>query len=227
MAKFSRLYTLTSMIETGLVPVFYNPNPEVAAHIVTACADGGARCIEFTNRGDQAHLVFQVLLQRFQDDERVILGVGSVIDPATAALYIGMGANFVVGPNLNIQVAEVCNRRKIPYSPGCGSVSEISQAESLGVEICKIFPGSQVGGPGFVKSVLAPMPWTRLMPTGGVAPTKDNISAWFDAGVACVGMGSKLVTKQAVDDGDYELITKNVRDVIALIKAIRSGRSPI
>jgi 2-dehydro-3-deoxyphosphogluconate aldolase/(4S)-4-hydroxy-2-oxoglutarate aldolase len=227
MAKYSRLYTLTTMIETGLVPVFYHRDPETASHIVAACAEGGARCIEFTNRGDQAHLVFEVLARQFQAQEGVILGVGSVIEPATAALYMSLGANFIVGPNLNPQVADICNRRKIPYSPGCGSVSEISDAEALGVEICKIFPGSQVGGPDFVRSVRAPMPWARLMPTGGVAPTEENIGAWFEAGVACVGMGSKLITKRAVADGDFEAIAENVRKVLGMIQAIRSGHSPI
>ncbi|RME82108.1 MAG: bifunctional 4-hydroxy-2-oxoglutarate aldolase/2-dehydro-3-deoxy-phosphogluconate aldolase, partial [Caldilineae bacterium] len=160
MAKFSRLTVLNTMLETGLVPVFYHPDVEVAAQIVQACADGGARCIEFTNRGDQAHVVFGELVRRFLDDDRVILGVGSVIDPVTAGLYLQLGANFVVGPVLNPEIARLCNRRKVAYSPGCGSVSEISAAEELGVEIVKVFPGSQVGGPGFVKAVRGPMPWT-------------------------------------------------------------------
>ena len=150
MAKFSRLKTLTVMIETGLVPVFYHPDVDTAARIVDACLEGGVRCVEFTNRGDQAHLVFQELVRRYWDDEHAILGAGSVADAGTAALYIQSGANFIVGPMLDEDTARLCNRRKVPYSPGCGSVNEISQAEALGVEVCKIFPGSQVGGPGFV-----------------------------------------------------------------------------
>lgn len=227
MSQFSRLYVLTTMIETGLVPVFYNADIETATRIVQACFDGGARCIEFTNRGDQAHVVFKQLIQRFDNDEGVILGVGSVIDPSTAALYIQLGANYVVSPVLNPAVAAICNRRKVAYSPGCGSVSEISQAEELGVEICKIFPGSQVGGPGFVKAVRGPMPWTRIMPTGGVAPTQENIRAWFEAGAACAGMGSKLITKDLVAAGDYGAITEKVRQVLAWIQEARAGKSPI
>jgi 2-dehydro-3-deoxyphosphogluconate aldolase/(4S)-4-hydroxy-2-oxoglutarate aldolase len=227
MARFSRLQTLTTMIETGLVPVFYHPDVEVASRIVEACLEGGVRCVEFTNRGDAAHLVFRELVRRFQDDDRAILGVGSVIDLGTAAMYIQLGTNFVVGPVLNSEVARVCNRRKVAYSPGCGSVSEISQAEELGVEICKIFPGTQVGGPGFVKSVRGPMPWTRIMPTGGVEPTEENMRAWFEAGVACVGMGSKLITKELVAAGDYQAITDKVRQTLTWIQEIRKGKSPV
>jgi 2-dehydro-3-deoxyphosphogluconate aldolase / (4S)-4-hydroxy-2-oxoglutarate aldolase len=227
MARFSRLQTLTTMIETGLVPVFYHGDVDVATRIVEACLEGGARCIEFTNRGDSAHLVFGELMRRFQEDGRAILGVGSVIDPGTAAIYIQLGANFVVGPVLNPEVARLCNRRKIAYSPGCGSVSEISQAEELGVEICKVFPGTQVGGPGFVKAVRGPMPWTRIMPTGGVEPTEENLRAWFEAGVACVGMGSKLITKELVAAGDFEAITVKLRQTLAWIQEIRGTQSPI
>jgi 2-dehydro-3-deoxyphosphogluconate aldolase/(4S)-4-hydroxy-2-oxoglutarate aldolase len=227
MAKFSRIYTITTMIETGLIPVFYNGDVDTATQIVRACLDGGIRCVEFTNRGDQAHLVFQELVQHFQDDKRAILGAGSVVDPGTASLYMQLGANFIVGPVMDKEVARVCNRRKIPYSPGCGSLNEISAAEELGVEICKVFPGSQVGGPPFVKAIRGPMPWTRIMPTGGVSPTEENIRAWFEAGVACVGMGSKLVTKELVAARNFQAITENARQVIAWIKEVRGGVSPI
>lgn len=222
MAKFSRLRVLNTMIETGLIPVFYNGDVEVATKIVQALVEAGVRCFEFTNRGDQAHLVFGELVRRFYDDERIILGAGSVIDPSTAALYIQLGANFVVGPSLNPDVARLCNRRKVAYSPGCGSVSEIAVAEELGVEICKVFPGSQVGGPGFVKAVRGPMPWTYIMPTGGVSPTEENMRSWFEAGVACVGMGSKLVRKDLVAASDFKTITETAKQTIAWIQAIRA-----
>ena len=227
MAKYNRLHVLTEMINTGLVPVFYNGNVEIAEKIIAACLDAGIHCIEFTNRGDQAHLVFGELVKRFALDERAILGVGSVIDPGTAAIYIQLGANFVVGPVLNKEVAKVCNRRKVAYSPGCGSVSEISSAEELGVEICKIFPGKQVGGPDFVKAVLGPMPWSRIMPTGDVSPTKENINSWFEAGVACVGMGSKLITDEIVNEGNYSEITKIAKNTLKLIREIRNGNTVI
>ena len=222
MARFSRLKVLNTMIDIGLVPVFYHQDVETAIKIVMACAAGGARVVEFTNRGDLAYRVFAELLRHFaQADPGIILGVGSVIDPGTAALYISSGANFVVGPVLNPDVAKVCNRHKIAYSPGCGSASEISAAEELGVEICKVFPGSQVGGPAFVKAVMGPCPWTRIMPTGGVDTTEESIEAWFKAGVSCVGIGSKLISKELVATGDFDAITQKTADVIAWIEKAR------
>ena len=222
MAKYSRLNVLQTMVDTGLVPVFYNGDVEVATRIVEALLDAGVRCLEFTNRGDQAHLVFGELVRRFQDNDQAILGVGSVIDPVSAGQYIQLGANFIVGPVLNADVARVCNRRKVAYSPGCGTPSEISAAEELGVEIVKIFPGTQVGGPAFVKSILGPMPWTYIMPTGGVSPEPENMRAWFGAGVACVGMGSKLVRKDWVAAGDYDSIRETAARTLGLIQEIRT-----
>jgi 2-dehydro-3-deoxyphosphogluconate aldolase/(4S)-4-hydroxy-2-oxoglutarate aldolase len=215
---------LNAMYAQGVVPVFYNRDLETAVHIVGACADGGARLIEFTNRGDYAWQVF-CELNRYCERERpeVILGVGSIIDAPTAALYIGCGANFVVGPLLNPEVARLCNRRKIAYSPGCGSVSEISAAEELGVEIVKVFPGKEVGGPAFVKSVLGPMPWTRIMPTGGVEPTEASIRSWIEAGTACLGMGSNLITKALVDRRDWEGLTRQVANCLEMVKRVREG----
>ena len=222
MARFSRLKVLNTMIEIGVIPVFYNKDVEVAKKIVEACAAGGAKVVEFTNRGDLAYQVFAELVRHFaEEDPSIILGIGSVIDPGTAALYISSGANFVVGPVLNPDVAKVCNRRKVPYSPGCGSASEISEAEELGVEICKIFPGSQVGGPAFVQAVRGPCPWTRLMPTGGVDATEESSKGWFKAGVSCVGMGSRLVRKDLVAAGSWEEITRTVRQVLEWIREAR------
>jgi 2-dehydro-3-deoxyphosphogluconate aldolase/(4S)-4-hydroxy-2-oxoglutarate aldolase len=227
MAQFSRLKVLTTMIETGLVPVLYHPDPGLVVNIVKACLDGGVRCFEFTNRGDRAHEVFNEVIKHFKSDERLILGTGSVIEAGTAALYIQMGSNFIVGPNLNPEVARVCNRRKIAYCPGCGSVSEISQAEELGVEICKIFPGNAVGGPEFIKDVLGPLPWTRVMPTGGVDATEESVSRWIRAGAACLGMGSKLITPELIKAGDYSKITKTVESILAWVKAARGNKAPI
>jgi 2-dehydro-3-deoxyphosphogluconate aldolase/(4S)-4-hydroxy-2-oxoglutarate aldolase len=211
------------MVELGLVPVFYNGDVEVAKKIVAACSRGGAKVVEFTNRGDFAYQVFGELVKHFErEDPEVILGIGSVSDPGTAALYINNGANFVVGPILNPDVAKVCNRRKIAYSPGCGSASEISYAEELGVEIVKVFPGSSVGGPAFVKSVLGPHPWTRIMPTGGVDATRESIAGWFGAGVTCVGAGSKLIRKDLVAAGDFDAIAEKVAQVLAWIREARA-----
>jgi len=222
MARFGRLEVLGEIVKTGLVPVFYHQDLETAKKIVAACAKGGARAVEFTNRGDNAWRVFSDLVTHFaKADPTVILGVGSVLDAPTAALYISSGANFVVGPVLNPEVARLCNRRQVAYSPGCGTASEISEAQELGVEIVKVFPGESVGGPDFVKAVLGPMPWTRVMPTGGVDPTKESIEAWFKAGIVAAGIGSKLITKEFLAAGDFDGIAKNVAKTIELIKGVK------
>lgn len=222
MARFSRLEVLNEIVRLGLVPVFYQPDLAVAKQIVTACAAGGARVVEFTNRGDNAYRVFAEMAAHFaQAAPEVILGVGSVVDAGTAGLYINSGANFVVGPVLNPEVARLCNRRKVAYSPGCATPSEISEAEEWGVEIVKVFPGQTVGGPAFVRSVLGPMPWTRIMPTGGVDATEESIRAWFGAGVTAVGIGSKLVSKARVAAGDFEGIAQQVAQVLAWIAQAR------
>jgi 2-dehydro-3-deoxyphosphogluconate aldolase/(4S)-4-hydroxy-2-oxoglutarate aldolase len=223
MARFKRLQVLNTIVDVGLVPVFYHPDVEVAKNVAAACASGGARVVEFTNRGDFAPEVFKELsLYLAQEHPDVILGVGSVVDAPTAALYIAYGANFVVGPLLNPEIARLCNRRKIAYSPGCGGASEIAAAEELGVEIVKVFPGTSVGGPAFVRSVLGPCPWTSIMPTGGVDATEESIMAWFGAGVACVGIGSKLIRKEWVAAGDWTAITAQVRKVLGWIQTART-----
>ena len=223
MARFSRIHVAQTMEKTGMVPVFYNPNLELCKEVLRACHAGGVRCFEFTNRGDFAHEVFGEL-NKFAVRElpEMILGIGSVVDPGTTALYLQLGANFVVSPILNPEMAKACNRRKVLWSPGCGSLSEISYAEELGAEVVKIFPGTQVGGPGFVKSVKGPCPWSSIMPTGGVAPNEDNLRPWFEAGVTCVGMGSKLFSKDILTNRDFSGLEQKVRDTLVLIQAIRS-----
>ncbi len=219
MTKHSRLSVLTAMKESGLVPIFNHDDPEICKNVIRACYDGGAKVFEFTNRGQSALDVFRQIVgdvRREMGD--LIIGVGSIIDAPTAALFIQTGAQFVVSPILNPEVIKLCNRHKIAVIPGCGSVSEISLAEELGVEIIKIFPALQVGGPAFVKAVLAPMPWVSMMPTGGVTTDEDNLRAWFEAGVACVGIGSNLMVMET--DGTYDFVgiiqkTKQTIDWIA------------
>jgi 2-dehydro-3-deoxyphosphogluconate aldolase/(4S)-4-hydroxy-2-oxoglutarate aldolase len=226
MARFNRLEVLNTIVNTGLVSIFYHADVEVAKNVAKACANGGAKVVEFTNRGDFAPEVFKELSRYLAKEyPEIILGVGSVIDAPTAALYIAYGANFVVGPILNEAVARLCNRRKVAYMPGCGSASEISYAEELGVEIIKVFPGSSVGGPGFVKAVLGPCPWTRIMPTGGVDATEESIKAWFQAGVSCVGLGTNLLRKDLIAAGKWEEISRQVRQVLDWIREAR--REPV
>ena len=218
-----RMSVLAAMMKQGVIPVFSHPDPEVCLQVIQACANAGAPCIEFTNRGDFASHVFLDVARHFsRADPRVIMGVGSVVDAPTAGIYIANGARFVVGPILNADVARVCNRRMIPYSPGCGSASEISYAQELGCEIVKVFPGESVGGPTFVKNVLGPMPWTRIMPTGGVDPDEKSLREWFGAGIVAAGMGSKLITNDLLKAGDWKGIEARVRKTVDLISSIRS-----
>jgi|TARA_R100000479_G_C6383760_1_gene202178 2-dehydro-3-deoxyphosphogluconate aldolase/(4S)-4-hydroxy-2-oxoglutarate aldolase len=211
------------MEETGLVPLFYHKDLDTCKKVLTACYKGGARILEFTNRGDFAHEVFGEL-NKFAEKElpEMILGVGSVTDAGTASLYMQLGANFVVTPVLREDIAVVCNRRKLLWSPGCGSLTEIARAEELGAEIIKVFPGSQLG-PGFVKAIKGPCPWTSIMPTGGVSASKENLEGWFNAGVTCVGMGSKLVTKEFLSNKDFSGLEKHVSSTLELINSIRNA----
>ena len=220
MSKFDKLAVLTKIGQTRMVPVFYHKDAAVACAVVKACYDGGVRAFEFTNRGDMAHEVFAELM-RFTADEcpDLALGVGSVVDAPTAAIYIQMGACFVVGPLLNSDVAKVCNRRGVPYTPGCGTVSEVGQAQELGCDIVKVFPGD-VLGPKFVKGLMAPMPWSRIMVTGGVEPSEENLSAWIKAGAFCVGMGSKLFPKDKVAAADWQYVTDMCRQSLDIISKI-------
>ena len=222
MAKFNKIQVLNAMASTGMVPVFYHKDVEVAKNAVKACYDGGVRAFEFTNRGDFAQDVFAELVKwAAKECPEMVMGIGSIVDPGTAALYIQLGANFVVGPLFNPEIAKICNRRLIPYTPGCGSVSEIGFAQELGCDLCKVFPAGNVGGPSFVKNVKAPMPWSMLMVTGGVEPTKENLTAWIKAGVTCVGMGSNLFPKEVVDAQDWGWIVAKCQEAFGYIAEAR------
>jgi len=222
MAKYTRIQVSETMKVTGIVPVFYHKDLEVCKQVVKACYEGGARVFEFTNRGDFAHEVFGELNKYVNENfKEMILGVGSILDAGTTSLYLQLGANFIVSPIVNAEMAKTCNRRKVAWMPGCGSVTEISYAEELGAEVLKIFPGSQVGGPSFVKAVKGPLPWASIMPTGGVSPTKENLKEWFEAGVHCVGIGSKLFMKKEDGSFNYEGISTKVSEAINIVQDLK------
>lgn len=224
MAKFSKIQVLAAMQQTGMVPVFYHKDVEVAKKVVKACYEGGVRAFEFTNRGDFAHEVFaEVVKYAAKECPEMIMGIGSIVDAPTAALYLQLGANFVVGPLFNPEVAKVCNRRLVPYSPGCGSVSEIGFAQEMGCDLCKVFPAGNVGGPSFVKNVKGPMPWAMLMVTGAVEPTQENLSAWIKAGVTCVGMGSNLFPAEYLKTENWAGISKLCSDSLEIIRNVRNS----
>ncbi|MBB6461888.1 bifunctional 4-hydroxy-2-oxoglutarate aldolase/2-dehydro-3-deoxy-phosphogluconate aldolase [Flammeovirga kamogawensis] len=223
MAKFSRIEVATMMKETGMIPVFYHKDIEVCKKVVSACYNGGARAFEFTNRGDFAHEIFAELAKFIAIEyPKMALGIGSLVDAPTTALYLQLGADFVVSPILNPEMAKICNRRKVSWSPGCGTLTEISYAEELGAEVVKIFPGEQVGGPEFVKAAKGPCPWSSIMPTGGVKPEFENLKGWFNAGVHCVGIGSQLMVKDTTGNFDYTKIEETVKEVYQMIGEIRT-----
>ncbi len=219
MSRFTRIEVFSEMARTGIVPLFYHADPAVCKDVVTACYEGGARVLEFTSRGDHAIDVFREL-DHFcrQELPEMILGVGSVTDGAMASLYMHVGANFIVTPVLREDIVTVCNRRKVLWSPGCGSLTEIARAEELGCELVKLFPGGTYG-PKFIKGIKGPCPWTNVMPTGGVAPEEENLRAWHNAGATCVGMGSQLITKEIVQNQNYEQLRKMVSDCLAMWKS--------
>jgi 2-dehydro-3-deoxyphosphogluconate aldolase/(4S)-4-hydroxy-2-oxoglutarate aldolase len=209
MARFNRIDVIIKIREAGILPLFFHKDQEICRSVIKACYDGGSRVFEFTNRGDFAHEVFSELNKWTEEDiPEMIMGVGSVVDAGTASFYMQLGANFVVSPILNPDMARVCNRRKVLWSPGCGSASEINYAEELGAEIIKIFPGKSVGGPDFIRSIKGPCPWSSLMPTGGVEPTVENLKEWFEAGAICVGMGSNLITKEIIREKDWKTLAQ-------------------
>lgn len=221
MAKYTRLEVATTMQQNGMVPLFYHPDIEICKSILKACYDGGARLLEFTSRGDFAFEIFSELNKyALSQLPGMILGVGSVTDAAAASLYMQLGANFIVTPVLREDIAIACNRRKILWSPGCGTLTEIARAEELGCEIVKLFPG-EIYGPQFIKGIKGPSPWTSIMPTGGVTTEKENLKAWFSAGVTCVGLGSQLITPEILTTQNYQALQSKVQQTLALIQEIR------
>lgn len=220
MARFDKQAVIAKIKEAPIVPVFYNKDTDIAKNVLKACYNGGIRVFEFTNRGDFAHEIFAELV-RFAATEcpDLALGVGSIVDPATAALYIQIGACFVVGPLFNPEVARICNRRLIPYTPGCGSITEVGYAQEAGCDLCKVFPGD-VLGPKFVKGLLGPMPWSKIMFTGGVEPIAENLLSWFNAGVFCVGMGSKLFPKERIDNKDWGFISNKCQEALSCVMQV-------
>lgn len=211
------------MKSTGMVPVFYNPDLEIAKGVVDAAYKGGVKVFEFTNRGGNAFDVFCQLLKHIEKYPDLMLGIGTIMDGATAKKFIDAGAHFIVSPILKAEMASVCKQHDILWVPGCATLTEIVTGKELGAEVIKIFPGS-VLGPGFVSAVLPVVPGLQLMPTGGVEPNEKNLTSWFKAGVICVGMGSQLFTKEIMAEKNWSLLEKNVAETLTLIKKIRGAQ---
>jgi 2-dehydro-3-deoxyphosphogluconate aldolase / (4S)-4-hydroxy-2-oxoglutarate aldolase len=221
MAKYSRIQVALKMEEIGMIPLFYHPDITICKKVLKACYDGGARLLEFTSRGDFAFEIFGALNKyALTELPGMILGVGSITDGAAASLYMQLGAQFIVTPVLREDIAIACNRRKILWSPGCGSLTEIAKAEELGCEIVKLFPG-EIYGPKLIKAIKGPCPWTSIMPTGGVSTEEENLKSWFEAGATCVGIGSQLISNEIILSGNYKALEQKVHDTLATITKIR------
>ena len=217
-----RIDVALKMRESGVIPLYYNPDIEVMKEVISACYRGGMKIFEFTNRGDLAHELFADLVKWSRKElPDLLLGVGTIVDAGTCSLYIQLGAKFVVSPLLNEEMARVCNRRKVMWMPGCASASEIGKAEELGAEVVKLFPGPTVGGAKFLKAYLGPCPWSNIMPSGGVSPTRENLSEWFSAGAFCVGMGSQMISGEIITNKDYKKLEETARFAMEIVRELK------
>ena len=222
MGRFNKLQTLNYINENKVVPVFYNSDVDISINVMKSLHNGGIKILEFTNRGDFALEVFNELEKYCQKNlPDMILGAGSISDETMANMYISSGSNFIVGPLTNKNVAIACNRKKVPYMPGCLTPTEISEAEELGCDVVKVFPADSIGGPNFIKSVLAPMPWSWIMPTGGVDMEEEGLKKWLSSGVFSVGMGSNLFTKEIIQDKDWALLESQCKKLVETINKIK------
>lgn len=219
--RYSKLDVLSLAFSTGIVPVFYHRDAETVRRVVKACYDGGIRVFEFTNRGYFADEVFGELSKYVLSAcPGMVLGAGSVVDAATAAMYVQRGASFVVGPLFSADVAKFCHRRGVLYVPGCGSATEVGEAQESGCDLVKVFPGDVLGA-GFVKSLKAPMPWSRFLVTGGVRPEERNLRSWFGAGADCVGIGSSLFPESIIESGDWGSVTELCGRALSIVADVR------
>jgi 2-dehydro-3-deoxyphosphogluconate aldolase/(4S)-4-hydroxy-2-oxoglutarate aldolase len=230
MTHSARLEVLLSIVGTGVLPLFYSDDADRATRITAALREGGARAIEFTDRGMGAWSVFSTLAaSAARHDPDAILGAGSIRDAYAADRFIAAGARFVVGPSFDADVARLCNVRRIPYLPGCATPTEIVTAEASGVELVKVFPGDSLG-PAFVKAILGPLRETQIVVTGGVTATEASVHEWIAAGAACLGFGSALVTRAHTDpdaEADPSDLTPAVARLIALVAEARdASRDP-
>jgi len=213
----SQQLTIHTVLDYPVVPVFYHSDTGVSLGVFNACYKGGVRAFEFTNRGKNALETFKILYQSAKGLEDYILGAGTVLKESDAEAFIEAGASFIVSPCFIESVSDVCYQNKIPYMPGCMTVKEIHHAMEAGCEIIKVFPG-EVVGTSFVKAVKAVFPTAQLMITGGVSPTKESISSWFDAGVAAVGMGSMLFKKEWLETGNYKALEEACKNCFSYLE---------
>ncbi|MBK8292000.1 MAG: bifunctional 4-hydroxy-2-oxoglutarate aldolase/2-dehydro-3-deoxy-phosphogluconate aldolase [Flammeovirgaceae bacterium] len=218
--KFTKQQIVAGMEATGLVPLFSHDDATKSQAVLEASYRGGVRVFEITNRKANSFEVFKHLREAANDLPGMMLGIGTIMDAKTTLKFIEAGADFIISPILKIEMAQICHDHNVHWIPGCATLTEIVTAKEHGAEVIKVFPGS-VLGPQFVSSIMPVVPDLKLMITGGVEPTHENLKGWFKAGAMCVGMGSHLTTKDIIANNDWTGLQKKVESILTLISEIR------
>jgi 2-dehydro-3-deoxyphosphogluconate aldolase/(4S)-4-hydroxy-2-oxoglutarate aldolase len=219
--KFSQDDIVGVMRNTGIVPLFTHDHAAEAQQVVEAAYRGGIRAFEFTNRRSNSFEIFSHLVSQRKKFPDLMLGIGTVMDPETTRKFIDAGADFIISPVLKPEMAVVCKAHNVPWIPGCATLTEIVTAKEHGAAVIKVFPGS-VLGPGFVSAIMPVVPDLRLMITGGVEPSRENLAAWFKSGAMCVGMGSQLFTSDILQSRNWDLLSEKVAHALKLVSEIRN-----
>ena len=219
MSKKSELLKLIP--EQGILPLYFNKDEETSIELLRALFNAGIRTVEYTNRGEAALKNFKQMRKVIDAEmQGMYLGIGTIKDGAMAQTFIDAGADYIICPGLVDSVAEVSDKHDILWVPGCMTPTEIIKAETMGAKMIKLFPGN-ILGPDFLSAIKALFPDLLFMPTGGVELDKGNIESWFKAGVCAVGMGSKLVSKDVMENKKYAELTASTKEAIAIIQSIR------
>ena len=210
-----------TIIQQGILPLYFNSDETISVEVLKAIYKAGIKAVEYTHRGDTALNNFKALVQlRNLEMPDLLLGIGTIKNLNQAKEYLQAGADFIISPGFVPEIASYTLSNDIFYGPGCMTPTEIIAAENAGVKFIKLFPGNMLG-PDFLSGIKDIFPNLLFMPTGGVDTTKENIAAWYKAGVSAVGMGSKLISKQLMADKDYATIEAETKTVLSLIQTIK------
>ena len=218
----SKIQNVTdAIVAQGMLPLYFNADETVTIEVLRAIYRAGIKAVEYTSRGEAALSNFTKMVEvRNAEMPDLLLGIGTIKNKKQAEDYLAVGADFIISPGFVPKVAKLLKKKKVLYSPGCMTPTEIIAAENAGVKFIKLFPGNMLG-PDFLSGIKDIFPNLRFMPTGGVDTTKENIEGWYKAGVSAVGMGSKLISKQLMADKDYATIESETKKVLDLIHSIK------
>ena len=217
----SEQYHSEKIKEQGLLPLFYHEDTEVCLSLASALYEGGIRAIEFTNRGDQALKNFKAMVkEKHSSMKDLMLCIGTIKTAEQASKFIDAGAEVLISPVFDSSVCDVAYMEKILWIPGCSTPTEIHVAEKAGCSLVKLFPGELLK-PSFISAVKPLFPNIDFMVTGGVEASKENIAAWFQAGAAAVGLGSKLISKEILATKDYQQISKKAKELIDIVQSLK------